>query len=613
MNQRQEQHYKDRRPEDTVEFIQSILEKLGICTEELSVPDSSIQTHSLRVRICGTNLGSNGKGVNRPYARASAYAEFMERLQNDIFTVFAKYPKKEKGYYQFPDEKFLSSREVAELDNSFMDYFFKCRKMEDASVEEKAEYIRKNRRIDYFLNGSRDSYEARPFYSVRSKKVEYLPYYLYLPYYSSNGMSAGNTPEEALVQGFSEIIERHVQERIFLEKPALPDIPDTYIQKFPYIWERVEKLRKLPGLKIFMKDCSFGGRFPVAGLVIVDTNTGMYGVKLGCHPDYGVAMERTITEAAQGGDFSDYARRSMLDFTDRNVDSNWNIYNSYKFGQAPWPFEILCSKSSWEFVPVKDVSGMTNGEILQELICGFVNGGYDVLIRNVSYTGFPSFHIIVPGISEIFRDHSLMLEKIMNTKIYLMSYLNYPETFTERTVKLLKASLDYWSDSQIENGMKSHYGAYPDFAFPGEEIGFGWLYMSIMCCMYLGQYEEASERCSSMVRMADYLQSENLGYYRSLHHYCVARGQNMGHDEVIAYLQNFFSEDICCRLDEYFQNKEDIFVRQYPRFDFQGRSGKTDDSECEYNIWLSVKDRMCRFMEEHPIDQNEIGKIVFPS
>ena len=46
-------------------------------------------------------------------------------------------------------------------------------------------------------------------------------------------MCAGNSPEEALVQGLSEIIERVVQRRIFTEKPALPDVPEEYIQQFP--------------------------------------------------------------------------------------------------------------------------------------------------------------------------------------------------------------------------------------------------------------------------------------------------------------------------------------------------------------------------------------------
>lgn len=57
-------------------------------------------------------------------------------------------------------------------------------------------------------------------------------------------MCAGNSPEEALVQGLSEIIERVVQRRIFTEKPALPDVPEEYIQQFPYVYEIIQKLKE---------------------------------------------------------------------------------------------------------------------------------------------------------------------------------------------------------------------------------------------------------------------------------------------------------------------------------------------------------------------------------
>lgn len=611
MNCYQENHYKDSSPENTVANIKRILEEIGVETEEQIIPKSSADTHSLRVTIRGTNLGSNGKGVSPVLAKASAYAEFMERLQNDIMTVFARYPKHKKGFYSFPDERFFTAREVAGMDNAFMEYFFSSRNMQEKTLEEKAEYIRKYRKMDYFMNGGLDSYEARPFYSVRNRKIEYLPYYLYLYYYSSNGMSAGNTPEEALVQGFSEIIERHVQEKIYLEKPALPDIPDEYIRRYPYIWERVQKIRELPGIRMFMKDCSFGGKYPVAALVLVNENTGQYGVKLGCHPDFGVAMERTITEASQGGDFSDYAGRSVLDFTNKNVDSTWNIYNSYKFGMAPFPYEIFGPESAWSFTPVRDVSNMGNREILKMILDEFLQAGYEVFIRDVSYTGFPSYHIIVPGISEIYREHSQLYEKVLNTKIYLTRFLNYPETIDERIAKLLKGSLDFWADSQIENSMKQHYSVYPDFTFPGEEISYGWLYMSVMCCMYLEQYGEAAQRLQALVILGERLKSSEQKWYIAVRQYAEARGQGLSHVQSMKFLQMFFDKDICEKLERIFKVKDTIFTEQYPRFDYLGLDGTVDRRPCEYNTWLEVKDRMREYMLEHPLKQERIGELLF--
>lgn len=610
MSIQQELHYKDRRPEETIAFIQEILKELGISVEEIPVPDSSVGTCSLRVNIKGTNLGANGKGINRTYARASAYAEFMERLQNDILTVFARYPKQKEGFYQFPDEKFFTSFELAGMENAFLEYFFRCRGMEESTREEKAAYLGKYHKLDFFVNGEIDAYQCRPFYSIKKKQVEYLPYYLYLTYYASNGMSAGNSPQEAMVQGLSEILERHVQERIFLEKPALPDIPDEYIQRYPYIWEKVEKLRNLPGLRIYMKDCSFGGKYPVAGLFLVEEDTGMYGVKLGCHPDYGIAMERTITEAAQGEDISAYARRSLLDFTNDKVDGVRNIYNSYKFGQLPFPYEIFGKESTYSFVPVKDVSMMSNGEILEGMLSELLEEGYDVLVRDVSYTGFGSFHIIVPGMSEIYREHSLLQAKILNTKTYLTSYLNYPETIDKRIAKLIRGNMDYWCDFQIENAMKNHYNVYPDFAFPGEEVGVGWLYMTAMCSAFLEEYAEAAVRMGGGVRAAIQWNSPSVKFYKGMFHYLTARGQGLSHQEAIQYLNSFFSEAVCGKIQGIFEEEGRIFTSQYPRFDYLGRDGKEGKQACEYNTFLETKAKILEYMKLHPIAQEHLAEIL---
>lgn len=608
MQNYQKNHYKERTPEETTVLIQRKLADLGIELEEENVPDSSADTCSLRVNIRGTGLGSNGKGINRAYARASAYAEFMERLQNDILTPFPRYPRHEKGFYSFPDEQFFTAAQVAALDNSFMEYFFRVRNMQTAQPGEKAAYLRKNQKQDFFTQGVPDEYEVRPFYSVSRKRVEYLPYHIYMPYYNSNGMSAGNTPEEALVQGLSEIIERHVQEKIYLEKPALPDIPDVYIRRFPYIWERVEKIRSLPGIRMFMKDCSFGGKYPVAAMILIDEDTGNYGVKLGCHPDYVIAMERTITEAAQGGDYMDYARRSILDFCNRNVDSVRNIYNSFKYGLAPFPYEIFGRESSWVFSEPEDVSACGNREILKRMLKGFTDAGYDVLIRDVSYTGFPSYHIIIPGISEINREHSLLFTRMLNTKLYLVPYLNSPQNLDVKTVKLLRAELDYWGDAQIECKVKFHYCAYPDFDFPGEEMGVGWLYMAAMCEVFLGDYRAAADRMQYVVQAADAGGGSKKAFYKAVFHYLTARGQNISHDRTMELLRIFFRADICEKAETIFRDPTAVFVSQYPEFpDWQNAEG----ADCEYRRYLQIRLRIREYMLAHPVNQEELGKLLF--
>ena len=67
-------HYKERQPEDTVNFIQNILVNYGIDVEEKWLDeDEHIGTQTVRVDIKGTTVGTNGKGVSKRFSRASGY------------------------------------------------------------------------------------------------------------------------------------------------------------------------------------------------------------------------------------------------------------------------------------------------------------------------------------------------------------------------------------------------------------------------------------------------------------------------------------------------------------------------------------------------------------
>ena len=74
--------YKDKSPITTIHIIKELLLKHNIDIDEKWYNEGSIFP-SLRIKIKGTNLGTNGKGTNEAYARASAYAELLERIYNE--------------------------------------------------------------------------------------------------------------------------------------------------------------------------------------------------------------------------------------------------------------------------------------------------------------------------------------------------------------------------------------------------------------------------------------------------------------------------------------------------------------------------------------------------
>lgn len=560
------EHFKECAPEETVAKLKSILSEMGIETEERAVLTSSIGTHSMRVIFKGSNFGTNGKGVSGNYCSASAYAELFERYQNDLMIAWKNTRSEKYGFYRVFDERIMTTPEIVTEMNSFMQFYFKKRGLEQATFEEKVDAFNRVQRMDYWLYQLDGQYVTVPFYSVKNDSVVNMPYNTYSAYYGSNGMCAGNTYAEALVQGLSEIFERVAQRRIFIEKPTLPDIPESYIKKFPLIDRLYTNLKKNPHYSYYLKDCSFGGLYPVAALIVVDKNTGQFGIKLGCHPNYGIAMERCFTEAAQGRDVYDYSHSSSVDFYDVDVDADYNICNSMKIGNARWPYELFGKDSTYEFVEAEDVASYDNETLLKRLMKKLLDEGHDVLIRNVSYLGFPSFHIIIPGFSEL-QDADDKRFRANQTKLYVQTLLSDPATLTAENIKYPLAIFDYFKNVLTENTMSEFYPRVLSFEYPAQEIMQDMTYMRSMCYAFSGNYESAA---SLMCRIYDVSVRANndegkSAFYHAMYHYFTAMRVMNNHNKAMEYLSVFYDATICEQIGKIVASKLSLFTEQYPR------------------------------------------------
>ena len=90
MGKNVDEKFKDASPVDTVERIKKILSDNGFSvTERWSEPCVS-NCYALHLDLDGTSFGTNGKGVTEELARASAYAEMMERVQSGMMGVGAR-------------------------------------------------------------------------------------------------------------------------------------------------------------------------------------------------------------------------------------------------------------------------------------------------------------------------------------------------------------------------------------------------------------------------------------------------------------------------------------------------------------------------------------------
>lgn len=389
--------YKTALPEDTIYNIRKILHQVGINVTEQHFRKDGMY-YSCRVYVDNNNIrnldiGTNGKGMSSIYSLASAYGELMERLQNKMLMVATKYAAADFAitddntgiadvpqlkFRYFPDEKVknISGEELAFLCSKYLP---NC---SDIGFSRECEY----------------SVYYADFYNTTSHSVESVPYTLLRFAASSTGLCAGNSPEEAILQGLNEIFERYVLQQIYLKKLTPPTIP---IEMFDGtdVGSRLRKLQAETKWDIKVKDCSLGQGFPVLGLLLIDRNKNRYSFRLGADLSPEIALQRCFTEAFQGTSVSDKYMRPII------LDSDWDIKAEHNQsvinGCGQYPKEIFSDIADWEFTGFKLKGRATHAEDLKMLCEWLATNGYTLYLRDNSFLGFPAYHLYIPRLSDI--------------------------------------------------------------------------------------------------------------------------------------------------------------------------------------------------------------------
>ena len=403
---------KESDPLKTVERARSILSAQGIFTTEIWKNNANdARSYSLQLTAPELGVSTNGKGVTRRYALASAYGEFMERLQNMILLPVEKFPAEDTasgGFCYFPDEELSSAREIADatdaLSESVFREFYKGQFLLDIEKDKRLNVIRAY--LGSMKNADPEKQITWPFYSVKNHKTVNIWQRFVAYLQGSNGMCAGNTPEEAIVQGMSEIFERYANQEIMISDIVPPDIPENEYRQYDDISAIIDEIEAMGDFSISFKDCSLGRGLPVCAAVLIDRTHQKYRISFGAHPIFAIAAERCLTEVLQGFDPANEkdAARSMVSVKTADILPSLNVHNQQANGRGRFPRSFFYGEPSYEHKPFPDRSGLNNKALFDYCMELALSLSDDVLIRDVSYLGFPAFYIVVPGVSYLPAD-----------------------------------------------------------------------------------------------------------------------------------------------------------------------------------------------------------------
>lgn len=214
-----------------------------------------------------------------------------------------------------------------------------------------------------------------------------LPFSWFYAINEFNGPAAGNTIEEATLQGICELVERHVCARISRERLAVPEIDPASISG-PVSRELLAKFQR-NGIRLRLYDFSLDTGIPTVAALAWDPSTFPEKSELvftaGTTPGVDKAVIRALTEVAQlAGDF--------------------NSGSNYVASALPKPASLdeVAYLHSGKRVPVSAIADLHRPDFLEEVrACAQVlaRQGLELYVVNTTHPGLqiPAVYAIMPG------------------------------------------------------------------------------------------------------------------------------------------------------------------------------------------------------------------------
>lgn len=486
----QNEHFipgKDASLEHAIDSMQARLAALGFDIEECSWlnPVDNVWSVHVRNRACHL-MFTNGKGATQLAARASALGEYFERLSCNYFwnhyylgdsvanADFAHYPR--ERWFPVDGEAWPADLLTPELQAFYNP---------EGSIP--AESL-----IDMNTGHYGRGICAIPYVRQRDGAAVFFPVNIISNLYVSNGMSAGNTQNEARAQALSEILERHVKFKVIAEGLCLPDVPEAVIARYPTIAAGIQGLREA-GFGILVKDASLGGQYPVICVTMLNPRDQGVFASFGAHPRFEIALERALTELLQGRalealdgfpppgfDLDEVASAPNIEihFVDSSGIVHWDF-----FGDTP-DFDFV----DWNFNDLESGSTADDYTWLAERIHA---DGHDIYIADFDHLGVYACRILVPGMSEIYPVDDLEWENNSNGAVVRPAVVNLAELDDDQCGQLL----DILNELNIadEKPVAALIGLAPDAGSPWADLRVGEL--KAMLALAVGDTGAIREGC----------------------------------------------------------------------------------------------------------------------
>lgn len=378
-------------PRQTIERVRQALADSGLdVLAETRRVDTGRLGIPVYLSVCGRDARrimptrkQMGKGSSAEQAQASALMELMERYA--FFSFWEARPHMVTASWQEAEQRFGSElMPVEEI----------LRSVDDSLAPDAAREVLSTVRWSFY-----------PATRLVDGQTVWTPLDWFKLLGEFNGTSAGNSTEESLLQGLSELVERHVCCRIDRERPTTPTI-DMDSLGDPVLADLCRRF-VAQGIRLVLKDFSLGMPLPTVAALAWDPATFPERSEIvftaGTASSPAKAAIRAVTEVAQlAGDFCTNAcyEASGLSKFERLEDIDWLL-------DGP-------------VVPLNSLPGVEAPDIRDELLAA-IHGLAPVTVYAVDVSHpalrIPAHYSMAPGLAFRERDRNQSLGLFVGRKL----------------------------------------------------------------------------------------------------------------------------------------------------------------------------------------------------
>ena len=271
---------------------------------------------------------------------------------------------------------------------------------------------------------------------------------------------------------------------------TLPDVPQQVLEKYPAILAGIKGLEE-QGFPVLVKDASLGGQFPVMCVTLMNPRTGGVFASFGAHPNFEVALERSLTELLQGRSFEGLNDLPQPTFQSNAVTEPNNFVEHFidSSGLVSWRF--FSSKADFDFVEwdFTNQGQNSNADEADELFGILENMGKEVYMAIYQHLGATACRILVPGYSEIYLVEDLVWDNTNKALLYREDILNLHRLDNEQLEALVERLEECELDDYTE--IKTLIGI--EFDDNTEWGQLTLLELKLLIYLALEQFEEAKD------------------------------------------------------------------------------------------------------------------------